>query len=336
MDNKGWTLTLKNFRGIELLEWSPYGVSLLTGYNGSGKTSTLESLRMIRGFLMIGKGALSSFSQNGTGKEETVGLGFSVGGLTFVIEMTLDAQGDYLSSEDHFRHGGEAFNRPSMQSDYLLIPGIKALVKCLYSIRVHVSAPISTLRAQIQKSMEKTPDDVAIRSFYCELSSWRKQTSYHHKFNWVISEFYKAFPACDYDIFFDGETTDGQQECRPIAKLSDGEILVLWYLTSIAEAEEGGTLTFEAIETQLHPFVLRSLLKAMREQAEKKGLTIILTTHSPVLLSAFKGVEDQVFVFQYGRKQQPTALNLLRHEDWLAHFALGDLYDRLSFGFPGS
>jgi hypothetical protein len=68
----------------------------------------------------------------------------------------------------------------------------------------------------------------------------------------------------------------------------------------------------------------------MRQQAEDRDLTILLTTHSPVVMNAFKGYEDQFYVLSQPASPEPVprSLDELYDKDWLAHFVLGDLYER--------
>jgi predicted ATPase len=74
----------------------------------------------------------------------------------------------------------------------------------------------------------------------------------------------------------------------------------------------------------------------MRTQAAERGLTILLSTHSPVLLNQFREVPEQVFVLGHGRDDKPTPapLTALFDEDWLAHSDLGVLYEQLAFSSP--
>lgn len=81
---------------------------------------------------------------------------------------------------------------------------------------------------------------------------------------------------------------------------------------------------------RLTPHTIRALIRTLRNQAdERDDLTIVLTTHSPIVMDEFKGCEDQFFVMQEGR---PVALDEAYNPDWLAHFSLGDLYAREQIG----
>jgi predicted ATPase len=115
---------------------------------------------------------------------------------------------------------------------------------------------------------------------------------------------------------------------------SDGMLVGLLHLTAVAGASEGSVIAIDEMENQLHPHAIRSILRAMRQRAEEYNLTILLTTHSPVLMNEFKDTPEQLFVTEPGHDKFPVPLDELHAPEWLAHFSLGDLYDRLEFGAP--
>src|SRR5262249_35229067 len=117
----------------------------------------------------------------------------------------------------------------------------------------------------------------------------------------------------------------------PLSLAPDGLLVGILHLTAVAGAPEGSILAFDEGENQLHPHAIRAILKAMRTMAEERDLTILLTTHSPVVMNEFKGYEDLFYVLDPGRDVQPVRLDEALDPDWIAHFSLGDLYDRESF-----
>ncbi len=119
-----------------------------------------------------------------------------------------------------------------------------------------------------------------------------------------------------------------------MSRAADGFLVGLLHLTAVAGAAEGAIVAIDEMENQLHPHAIRSILEAMREVSAEKNLTVLLTTHSPVLMNAFKDEPHRFFVTQISEKPQPTALDKLQDPEWLAHFSLGDLYDRLEIGAP--
>lgn len=115
---------------------------------------------------------------------------------------------------------------------------------------------------------------------------------------------------------------------------ADGLLTGLLQLTAVAGAPSGSIIAFDEMENHLHPHAIRSILDAMRRQADERNLTIIVTTHSPVVMNTFRRQPEQFFVLQRGATRTPIPLNELHDEDWLAAFSLGDLYDRLDFAAP--
>lgn len=110
--------------------------------------------------------------------------------------------------------------------------------------------------------------------------------------------------------------------------LADGLLTGLCHLTAVAGAEDGAIVAFDELENQLHPHAIRTLLAAMEEQAASRGLTLLVTTHSPVVLSHFKNTESHIYVVEPGVSATSDILPLdeARSPRFLAHFDPGDLY----------
>jgi hypothetical protein len=51
-------------------------------------------------------------------------------------------------------------------------------------------------------------------------------------------------------------------------------------------------------------------------------------------MNEFKGHESQFYILEAGHEVLPAVLNKARNPDWLAHFSLGDLYEREDFAAP--
>jgi predicted ATPase len=175
------------------------------------------------------------------------------------------------------------------------------------------------------------------------LRNWKSAPRrYGDQFHWVVDGLRAAFPDVVMDLEFEteGQTVVGRfylpnaptgNDSLPLVLAPDGLLVGILHLTAVADAPEGSILAFDEVENQLHPHAIRALIKAMRAMAEKRDLTIVLTTHSPVVMSEFKGYEDQFYVLEAGRDVLPVPLEEALDPDWLAHFSLGDLYERESF-----
>ena len=72
----------------------------------------------------------------------------------------------------------------------------------------------------------------------------------------------------------------------------------------------------------------------MRDWSQRHSTTILLATHSPVIIDTFKTRPEQLYVMEPSAPTQPVALSELKEPEWLAHFSLGALYAREEFGAP--
>jgi predicted ATPase len=106
------------------------------------------------------------------------------------------------------------------------------------------------------------------------------------------------------------------------------------HLAAIASAPDGSIVAIDEFENGLHPHAIRALLGAIRERAGARGLTVVLATHSPTLLNCFDAEPERVFVIERSPESQPRALTEVKKREWLAHFALGDLYSGERIGGP--
>ncbi|MEO7327063.1 MAG: ATP-binding protein [Minicystis sp.] len=180
-------------------------------------------------------------------------------------------------------------------------------------------------------------------NLFSVLNNWRgAPRRYEGQYDWLRNKARLAF----YDIFDDleietqGDTvvarflSPGRSESLPIRRAADGLIVGLLHLAAVAGAPDGAVVGLDEMENQLHPHAIRVLLEAMRERAEERNLTILLTTHSPVLMNEFEHDVERFFVTEPGRDRTPVRLDELHDPRYLSQFSLGDLYDRMKIGAP--
>ncbi len=72
----------------------------------------------------------------------------------------------------------------------------------------------------------------------------------------------------------------------PARSLSDGTLRFLGELLALRSAPEGSLLLIEEIENGLHPTRAHLLVEAMEAAAVERGIQVIATTHSPLVLNA--------------------------------------------------
>jgi predicted ATPase len=227
--------------------------------------------------------------------------------------------------------------------------GLRALTQAVHDVRVYDAWWLKQLR---ERGSMDTDDAHYLhptgRNLFSVLKAWRAAPRlYRDQFEWVREKTRLAF----YDIFEDIELSEEAgfvtarffppdagpgDEGLPILRAADGLLVGLLHLTAVAGAKPGSIVAIDEMENQLHPHAIRVLVKAMREIAEERDLTIVLTTHSPVLMNEFRDEPEQFYVTELGREPSPVRLADLHDPRWLSQFSLGDLYEQLRFGAPSA
>jgi predicted ATPase len=364
---------LANFRALKRLDWSPEGVCLLSGANGAGKTSAFDALLFLRtlftmgheaAFTVVGAAALRHF---GSAPEEPVELRLTVGDLRWVVRLPMSSQGLKGAIGEELYLGEEVKLRAGMyQEDWFVDEQRlhrderRACAKVLWDRgEHHWMAPLAIFLEDARvydsysmKPVAEPPPNVAASRFlnptgtnlWAVLAAWKSSPiRFNGQYEWVLAEARKAFPGLLESIEFErglpflyGRGARSVEDGYPPSRAASGLLTGLLHLTAVAGAKPGSLLTFDEMENQLHPHAIRSILAAMRSQADERRLTILLSTHSPVLLNQFREAPEQVFVLGHGREDQPTPapLTALFDEAWLAHSDLGVLYEQLAFSSP--
>ena len=150
-----------------------------------------------------------------------------------------------------------------------------------------------------------------------------------------------AFPDLFDDLDFQvaGQTVSarfympGNQEPLSVYAAPNGLLAGMIHLAAVASAAiEGSIVAIDEFENSLHPHAIHSLVRSISERAAEHHLTVILSSHSPVLLNCFKDQPSRIFVVEPG--SSPSRLDEKDDPDWLAQFSLGDLYANEDIGAP--
>lgn len=367
------TLRARNFRGIEHLEWSPSYVCLLCGPNGAGKSTTLSMLLFLRTLFERGPetafGAVDGqyFRRTGAPEDEPVTFEFVAGDLRWKLRFPMTSLGLKGTFGEELYRGEELVLRAAMFDEGWYLgkerqpldevrccakvlwdrggaEWMEPLVDALLGIRIYLSYWLNQVQRHEQTDARGTFLAGSGRNLWSVLANWKQSPIRHRgKFEAVMRAAQAAFPGLISTVEFDrglpflfppGAIEPDQG--LPPSRAADGLLTGLLHLTALVGARPGSIVAFDEVENQLHPHAIRSIISEMRRQAEERDLTILLTTHSPVVMNTFRDEPEQVYVLERTAPDQPVpvAMTELHSEEWLAQAKLGTLYDQLAFGAP--
>jgi energy-coupling factor transporter ATP-binding protein EcfA2 len=210
----------------------------------------------------------------------------------------------------------------------------RSVVGVLERLRIYHDPDLWTLRTQ----GSSTAVDSRLHSWglntFAVLRTWNERREHRHRQQFVLDGMRAAFPnICgDFDFESAGQTTflrlypPGSEQPTPIANEANGVLAMLIYLCDIASGEPGGVVAIDEPENSLHPHALRVLVESAQAWSETYDCTVVLATHSPVILNELTGFPERVWVMQTSNELNPTRLDRLKNPEWLRHFALGTLY----------
>jgi len=130
-------------------------------------------------------------------------------------------------------------------------------------------------------------------------------------------------------------TLSDEEKAHPPIELSPRVLTAILHLLAVASAPRGGVVALDEPENGLHPNIIRTLFDLIYNRAREEDLTVILATHSPVLIGAFRGHPEQVYILRRNcdGDTAPVQLTSLFGLEWLSRFDLGDLFVRGEFGY---
>jgi len=173
------------------------------------------------------------------------------------------------------------------------------------------------------------------------LRNWRDKRADRDRYDFVVDGLREMFADFFEDLDFakaaqvvgaDIHLKRGRMHSASLAP--DGWFVALLHLTAIASTQANDVIAIDEPENALHPHAIKVLLERLRFWSRRRAVTVLLATHSPVILNEFGTCPEQLFVMAASQPVQPIAIVDLKERDWLAHFALGHLYMREAFGAP--
>ncbi len=367
-----FTLQVRNLRALRKVSWSPEPLSVLIGANGAGKTTLLQTLKLLRlayerslsgavSTVLGGSGNLRSWRMT---EEDSVEIGIDIGEVSWRIQLTpkegsvdnitherLSEQGREIFSRDSlgtFMYGGERIE-PSPQLGLRALmdrgvhePALRAMAKFFQRITVNHDPDLWSLRKYGSNTSEDRILDSRGANALALLRRWRQDRANSHRYQFVTDGLAAAFPNIFENMdFVEAGTTLVARIYRPgeelpsfLADEANGVLQLLILLCAIASVEDESVVAIDEPENSLHPYALRAFLRRTARWARQHNLTVLLATHSTVLLDELTGQPEQVYVMKASTQGEsvPTRLDHLCDHGWLADFKLGDLYEQGEIG----
>jgi hypothetical protein len=221
-------------------------------------------------------------------------------------------------------------------------PVLEPLVRMLRHSPAYHDYRLSKLRsvgseANSDVQLNSTGDNV-----FSVLRNWRDQRRFRMAYDFVLEGMKDAFGDTVEDFEFEPMSENvtmrlylrGVPEPVPAHQMPTGMLVALLHLCAIGGAEEGSVVAIDEIENALHPYAIQELMNAFRDMAERRNVTVLLSTHSPVLLNQFKAEPSQIQIMEVDENECPVPLTRHRDPQWLSRFSLGMLFANLDFGAP--
>ncbi len=165
------------------------------------------------------------------------------------------------------------------------------------------------------------------------LNRLRREPTVKERLLKALRELYQGID--DFDVKVEGGTVqvffyEGRFTV-PATRLSDGTLRYLCLLAILCHPEPPPLICIEEPELGLHPDILPTVAKLIREAATKTQL--VVTTHSDVLVDAMNETPESVVVTE--KTDEGTTLTRLdadKLKPWLEKYRLGQLWTRGEIG----
>lgn len=351
----------RNFRAVRALDWTiPDGVSVLTGANGSGKTTCLFVLRLLQLAIERGwpsavdlLGGGNSLRTHGAPRGEAIELGIDVDDLSWRLHLM--PHGTSVTVREELLQSGvsqpiyvadgneEKFQVQALHRDDPDDRNVGKIFHALSKISVFYDADLSGLREGGSRIAGVRTVHSQGKNVLAVLRSWRDRKATKGRFDFVMEGMKAAFPELFESMDFEvaGQTVSasiyrpGAEESTLLNFEANGILSLLITLTEVASAEPGSLVAIDEPEVGLHPFAIRQMMASLHHHAQSIGCRIVVTSRSPVLLNAFEATPERILVLDAKEGAFAKPLTELRTPEWLASFALGALYADGEFAANG-
>lgn len=348
-------ISVRNYRGLRSASWTPEGVCLLVGANGSGKSALLSAFDLMT--VALARQLSDAINLTGgyrtfrhfTAAPEATSVALAVGQASWELlfppleedlwEAVLPASDSSgaiaatrlrLHSPTHMMarawHSSKDEEQAQAARD-LYAAASRVAVYPPWDLRAFRSRPLSDTGLVDQRL---SPD---ASNTFVVLQNWRNEDATEERFAWVRSWLRRIQPSVGTlelekapGLIGGKLTIAGLRQTLPMGAASNGIISTLLTLTAIAGTEPGGTVLLDEPDNGLHPGAIEALTEAARDRSDAIGIHVAFVTHSPTLIDCFNDEPEQIWVTGASDHDAPTRLTELRDPEWLKSFRLGPLY----------
>jgi predicted ATPase len=361
-----------NYRALRRVFWAPDGVCALVGPNGAGKSTLLDVVQLLRHVVEHGlvraldyRGGIASLRHFAAPPGEGISFQVEFDKVKWLLgcdARTLMTTGKY--AEELFLDNEPRGSRPlnsnevtinetRIQADERSVlriaadtpsiaPAVQPLLTVIQGYRCYADYHLAHIRENGSPLSSEKVLDVHGRNVFSVLRNWRDTRADRVRFDFVMGSLRALFPDVFADLDFEtaGTTVSARvvaprpDTSYPVTFAANGLLVALLHLCAVASVPEGGMVAIDELENALHPYAISRLIEAFREWSDRTRSTVLLATHSPVVLDQFRDCPEQIYVMEQAQETNPVPLSQVRDPEYLSHFSLGDLYTHLEFGAP--
>ncbi len=233
--------------------------------------------------------------------------------------------GVYLNDDDVTHYDKSYFaQKASIAQDY----GIDQVLENIFNkIDGFYSLKVEKLKdeAKYEQSLKVAYDASNLVSFIDDMDN-----NYPH----VLDNIKKDFSACISNEFTNFKcpvfSNNGEGVKRKLKffdsegnsywadEVSEGVLYFLAIVCILHQPEPPKFLLLEEPENGIHPRRISKIMDYIFDLAEEKDITVIMTSHSPVVLDEFKDVPENVFVFD--KNEETKATEVVKLSDFIADY----------------
>jgi len=365
-----FTLYIRNLRVLRQITWTPTQLSVVIGANGTGKTTLLLVLKLLqvayqRNLPEAVNQVLGGSSNLKTWRiEEPVEVGLDIDTASWrILLVPREGSVDYLTNErlteqereifyrdglGEFSYGGERIEPDSKLGLRMLMdrgahePALRKVASFLQRIAVYHDPDLWRLRWQGSNTSEDRILHTRGINALALLRRWYQERVNHHRYQFVVEGLAAAFPNTveGLDFVEAGNTLaariyqPGQELPSPLATEANGVLQLLVLFCDVASAENESVVAIDEPENSLHPYAIRAFIRRTNRWIRQHNLTVLLATHSTVILDELSATPELVYVMKANElgDPMPTRLYELCNREWLENFKLGDLYEQGEIG----